>query len=380
MRLPRLSTFTLLLFAVFSATAFGGSSSPGGTELTADASRYAADWGVSLDEAMYRLNLQVPVGELDATLTDSEHGTFAGLWIENAPAYSVVVLSTDPNAGTTIPNSVVGTVLEGLVTVEPAGFSLDELEAAQAASRSLASQVGEIVESEINVQTNWVELYSLNPKGLQAKLAAAGLKLPPGVVVFPVKSLSVPDADIYGGLALSTCTSGFSVQHTNGTRGITTAAHCPNNQNFGGQALTFQAELQSGDQDVQWHSAPGFTVTNQFDSGIGVRACTATLGRANQAVGDYVCKNGLTTGYTCGNISSTTYSPSYVTNANATFIRVHNNAGTPLRGGGDSGGPWFLVNTAYGTHSGSPGADPNDALYMAINYVSALNVSVLTAP
>jgi hypothetical protein len=93
-----------------------------------------------------------------------------------------------------------------------------------------------------------------------------------------------------------------------------------------------------------------------------------------------VCKNGKTTGYTCGNISSTTYSPSYVTNAAATFIRVHESSNGNLSEGGDSGGPWFLVNTAYGTHSGSPGANPNDALYMAINYVSSLGVSVLTAP
>ncbi|HEY2291447.1 MAG TPA: S1 family peptidase [Thermoanaerobaculia bacterium] len=372
MRLFRLLALGLLIFAALSGMAFAQGPS--------DAASYAADWGVSLDEATYRLSLQVPIGEFDANLTEVDRGSFAGLWIEHAPAFRVVVRSTDPNAGQQISSMVAGTVLEGLVTVESAGFSLEELEAAQASSHSFARKVGEVVESEINVQTNWVELYSLNPKQLLGKLAAAGLKLPPSVVVFAVARLSVPDVNIYGGLALRTCTSGFSVQDNNRTRGITTAAHCSNNQTFGGQALTFQAELQSGDQDVQWHTAPGLTVTNQFDSGIGVRACTATLGRNNQAVGDYVCKNGMTTGYTCGNISSTTYAPGYVTNANPTFIRVHNNAGTPLRAGGDSGGPWFLVNTAYGTHSGSPGADPNDALYMAINYVSALNVTVLTGP
>lgn len=42
--------------------------------------------------------------------------------------------------------------------------------------------------------------------------------------------------------------------------------------------------------------------------------------------------------------------------------------------------PWFVTNTAWGSHCGSPGDDPNDAYYMAINYVSGIGVSVMTSP
>ena len=51
-----------------------------------------------------------------------------------------------------------------------------------------------------------------------------------------------------------------------------------------------------------------------------------------------------------------------------------------LSSGGDSGCPWFFWKAAYGTHFGAPTAEPNDAVYMAVNYVeSGLGVSVMTS-
>lgn len=99
-------------------------------------------------------------------------------------------------------------------------------------------------------------------------------------------------------------------------------------------------------------------------------------------IGDFVCKYGITTGYTCGYISSKNYlgiglyPPAYYT-----FIRVNNTGGfSDLSSGGDSGGPWFFSSTALGIHHGAPGDDPNDAVYMAINYVDGLGVSVVLNP
>lgn len=47
--------------------------------LLEDAARYAVDFGVDLDEAVRRLQLQERVGALDQQLTIRESGTFAGL-------------------------------------------------------------------------------------------------------------------------------------------------------------------------------------------------------------------------------------------------------------------------------------------------------------
>ena len=61
----------------------------------------------------------------------------------------------------------------------------------------------------------------------------------------------------------------------------------------------------------------------------------------------------------------------------ATFIRVHNEDGDDLADGGDSGGPWFRGNTAYGIMR-SQAPEGADGVYMAINYISDLDISVLT--
>ncbi len=346
--------------------------------LFTDAAMYAADWNVSQEEAVRRLNLQDEIGKLNTTLSEQERDTFAGLWIEHQPEYRVVVRVTTPSAEAQILDYVRGTELEGLVEVSLAKFSLEELEASQVSSHNLAAQSNMPIESEINLQANRVQLYLPNNTQVpQSQNSRVNLNLPDGAVLFYVKELSTPEVNIYGGLTINGCTSAFSVRNSSGFRGITTAAHCPDNQFYNGSNLTFQSQDQAGNQDVQWHTAPGFTVTNQFNSGTGIRNVTATRSRSNQAVGNYVCKNGRTTGYTCGNISSTTFIPNYVSNAQATFIRVHNNNNNNLSEAGDSGGPWFNGNTAYGIHSGGIG---NDAIYMPINYVSSLGISVLTSP
>lgn len=52
-----------------------------------------------------------------------------------------------------------------------------------------------------------------------------------------------------------------------------------------------------------------------------------------------------------------------------------------LSSGGDSGGPWFHLNNAYGIHVGEPTGDPDDAFYMAVSFISpGLGVTLLTTP
>jgi hypothetical protein len=107
--------------------------------------------------------------------------------------------------------------------------------------------------------------------------------------------------------------------------------------------------------------------------GGGSRVITGTKGRSSQAIGEYICKQGRTTGYTCGTLTSKTFLPSYVPSGSATFMYVSGGS-VNLSEGGDSGGPWVKNKTAYGVHSGGGG---NDACYMAIDYASTLGVSVL---
>ncbi len=88
-------------------------------------------------------------------------------------------------------------------------------------------------------------------------------------------------------------------------------------------------------------------------------------------MGSQVCKQGKTTGYTCGTISTI----SYCASGACTWVRVAGN-GTNLSEGGDSGGPWFSGNTAYGSHTYGIG---NDSAYMPVNYFSGISVTIATS-
>ena len=107
---------------------------------------------------------------------------------------------------------------------------------------------------------------------------------------------------------------------------------------------------------------------------------TTTKSRNNQVVGEFVCKYGTSTGYTCGYITDKNVLPNQPPDSTATYIRVHRD-GINLSEGGDSGGPWYVGSTAYGVHNGAP-SPPNDydAIYMAVNYFSMKNLVVMTAP
>jgi len=354
-----------------------------------DAQIYASNNNVSTEEALNRFQLQDIAGELDAELSMNETGTFAGLWVEHTPQFRVVVQFTRGGDETIKPYLKQHPELANIVEVRTAKVSLAELQRAQANALSSVRALDIPVESGINISGNYVDLYvaKANMHQLDDALQRGEIRFPDKVRVSTVDAMGKPDTEIYGGLPLSTCTSGFSVKKgwwIFTTKGITTAGHCSDTQSYSGNSLTFKSEMYTGSYDIQWHTASGYTVTNkiQWWSDGSTRDITATKSRSNQVIGGYVCKYGMTSHYTCGYISDKNYKPSYVPNAIATFIRVDNTAGyNDLSSAGDSGGPWFLTNTAYGTHSGSPGADSNDAIYMAVNYLeSGLGVSVMTSP
>lgn len=77
--------------------------------------------------------------------------------------------------------------------------------------------------------------------------------------------------------------------------------------------------------------------------------------RANMK-GDYLCHFGTSSGYSCGTVVSTNFDPSYDAcgwwlGCDNRWVKVE---GPTLKAcGGDSGGPWFQLRTAYGIMSGT---------------------------
>lgn len=334
--------------------------------LRQDAALYAARYGVGIDEAVYRLSLQQPAGELNARLLAEHPATFAGLVIEHEPEFRVVALFTR-GGEQALQGAGVDPRLAGVLRAERAAVPLRVLQTRLEAAYARVRGGGIEATGGLNLRQNRPEIYVL-----ASRAAAARAALPPesGAAVVVVEELPKEEVALYGGLPLSTCTSGFTVQNSSGTLGITTAGHCGNSQSYAGYALTFLSEYDSGSYDIQWHNRSGSTYENKIKAGTGFRSITGTRTRANQVVGEWICKQGKTTGWTCGTLNN----KSYCFDGACTWIYV--TGGTVnLSEGGDSGGPWVNGEVAYGTHVFGGG---NNSGYMAIDYLSGIGVSVLT--
>ena len=340
----------------------------GDEALVKDAREYASAMKVDLDEAIRRLKLQGDIGDLNAGLAEKEGDTFAGLWIQHQPKYRVIVQFTR-NGEATIRPYIENGPLAGLVEVRTASVTLSELEAARAQASQVTQGLGIRAYSGINVFENRAELYVLDPVQLNDALRKANLQLPANVEVIKVNELPREVTDIFGGKALRTCTSGFSVRNASWIKGITTAGHCSNWQTYNGTNLPFKSGTTGGVYDIQWHTAPGFTVRNLVFDGTYNRYIYGRKFSYSQAVGEWVCKYGKTTGYACGTI--------YLKNVDGANIAVRWIGVAE----GDSGGPGFWNNTAYGTTISSCtfGDGSFGTIYGPVDHIyNILGLTVLT--
>jgi hypothetical protein len=341
-----------------------------------DVEAYASSLNIDLDTAAHQLSLQELAGDLDAELSRKEADTYAGLWIQHSPQFRIIVQFTKEGEKTIRPYIENGTLAD-YVETRIVEYTLKELEAAQVATQLEIRKIDFPTNSGINLVENRVELYVVERSRFDVAMQETKMQLAPQVRVVTVSELAAEQNDIYAGLRLVAldlrdCTSGFSVIEATGVKGILTAAHCSNAMSYDGIDLPFQGSAYGGPCDFQWHTAPGFDVRNLMYDGTNLRYVLWTKHRDNQAVGQWVCKYGWASGFTCGFISDKNYYPGG--DMDNTLIRVHQD-GVNLSSGGDSGGPWFRTNTAYGLHVGEIG---DDAYYMAINYIEVLGLRVLT--
>ncbi|MBT4512074.1 MAG: hypothetical protein HOC20_07705 [Chloroflexi bacterium] len=355
----------------------------GDDALMRDAKCYAKDWGISIDEALKQLELQDTIGELGAKLTEQESDTFGGLWIQHIPEYRIVVQFTDNGEKTLQPYIENGPLIDS-VEVRTVDTSLKDLKAIQRATITAVQDMRIPFESALVVSKNTIELYAIEK---DAQVLAANKNILPGKVdIISVDELSKPGSYIFGGLTLDKyssgtayCTAGFSCKNSSGTKGILTAGHARNTLYYNGTYLPMVSEQFECLVDAQWHTTPGYTPTNWIYDGYSTRSITATKNHAYQSEGEYVSKYGRVTGFTWGYITTTHFLPSYISCSwnSAFYVYVHR-SGVNLVDGGDSGGPWFSGNTAYGITSGEKG---NDGVYMAVDpYVQSIGVTVMTSP
>jgi hypothetical protein len=344
---------------------------------------YSNQFGVPLAEAQRRIGLQREIGKIGARLESEEATTFGGLYIEHKPAFRAVVKFTADGAAT-----LARYTQDPIYTVETAAVPLKEMADAQRTVYDLLKKAGIESSSRVDVIKGALEFYVADPTAVQLLQSTGALQLPAFVTLHRALSMDTTmEATVEGGRPLSggRCTSGYTVYGTAApsTRYLSTAGHCATPLTYNGVTLPrVGVRYQAGTSyDYAWHSTPGFsTLTNVIYDGIDTsQRITYVWPYASMAVGDWVCKWGSATGYTCGQIASKTYN-AY---GHAGFVQVHNPDNLNLSDAGDSGAPWYydVYEEAWGSHSDSADAvNANDAIYMPMSYISAWGHAVLTTP
>jgi hypothetical protein len=156
---------------------------------------YAEQFGVTVDEARRRFELQDIVGKLDEEVTTKEAETFAGLWIEHTPEFKVVVLFTRDPEETIKPYLQSYPELAEIIEVRTAQMSLVELQAVQCAFTDSLIDLGIPTDSEVNVYENRVKVYVADLSQFDLAVSEGGLVIPDCVDVITVESLAQPTGD-----------------------------------------------------------------------------------------------------------------------------------------------------------------------------------------
>ena len=360
---------------------------------TDDVSMYARDNSVTIAEAERRLEVQSEVQALRGRLSNQLGDTYAGIWIEHQPRFHVFVASVKRDMEL-VREELQSELFKGDATVVEVEASISDLVA-------IASEIRDASPVPINTATsvsdNVAKVYvaASDSNELFTSPQLAVLLDRREVVVEVVDALARPASGVHAGMQLSGgtgCTSGYSVRRgTDGMLGITTAAHCGNpgeepDPNFiiDGSSMNFQEAKQDGSWDLQWHTVPGRHIDNQLqyenNNVIYHREVTGFKWSWEQGQGDYVCKSGNATHYTCGYVTDSAFCYGDPDTCNHTFMLVHKASGS-MADHGDSGGPVFLLNDALGITVGIAGGEnpPWDMIYMPVGYVSIFSLQVLTS-
>ncbi len=191
------------------------------------AAGYAKHYGVSIDEALLRLDLQEAFPDLEPQLEDNEEATFGGLWIQHEPEYKIVVAFTHngENMITKYSDYIPANVAP-YIEVRTVEMSVVDLLAEQNALLSSLNKVGISADSRIDVKNNCVSADIVRGDESKFRLMehSGKIEIPEKLKINFVDGLAKPTTNIYGGLTLDDYysdpynTAGFSVVTAGGTK------------------------------------------------------------------------------------------------------------------------------------------------------------------
>ena len=356
----------LLLFAGAAAAAAPQRVETHAEALGEDAVQYAAQFAVTPEEAQRRLKAQqASVAATDA-IAKQFADRLAGISIEHAPEYRIVVLLT----GTEAP---IDQLYSGIPVVFKTGAKVTRDQAIAAMRKHLIDlrqelpggrgagydqRTGEVV---LLVRPADAQQYGLDAIRARAEQLSG---VPVRVVLNDLieQNMTVAGGGRVEGTDPSTgrrwlCTSAFVVTNGEATA-LSTAAHCPDQLTYvdpdGSKIdLPLIGSWGLAYQDVQINGSPGQLEPLFYaNRGAGsLRQLTGWRNRDSTRTGDFVCHYGESSGYSCATVELTDYAPPGTLcggPCEPTWITVRGPNCAP----GDSGGPVFSGDIAYGITKG----------------------------
>ena len=355
--------------------------------LAEDAELYAAQFRVTPEEALRRLKAQQASAASTQAITREFAGRLAGISIEHAPEYRILVLLTGSEP---VPDRTAG----GVPVVFKTGAKATHAEAVMAMRRHLIDFRSELPGArgagydqrtgEVVLLVTPADAASIGADAIRARAQQIS-GVPVRVVVNQLieSNMSVDGGGLVEGVNLPTnrrgrCTTGFVV--TNGeTNAITTAAHCPDQLNYVDLDGTISPTLPMigswglGYRDVQINGSanspqPLFYANRGAGS---LREVETWRSIAGTRAGEFVCHYGESSGYSCAVVELTDYAPPGALcggPCSPTWVTVRG----PACITGDSGGPVFSGNVAFGIAKGINRDEAGRCLfyyYMSTDYL-----------
>jgi streptogrisin C len=334
--------------------------------LADDAVQYAAAFGVTPDEALRRLRAQQGSAAATDAIAREFAGRLAGISIQHAPGYRIVVLLTGSEP-------VAARSAAGVPIMFRTGARATHAQAVAAMRKHLIDLHSELPGARgagYDQRTGEVVLLVTNADAqrfgvdtIRARAEQLG-GVPVRVVANDLleQNLNVDGGGRVEGISSVTgrrnaCTTGFVV--TDGAQtGIMTAAHCPDELTYldrDGSALplSFVGQWGLGYQDVQVNLSSEATQPLFYSNrGAGtLRRVETWRNVASTRAGEFVCHYGESSGYSCAEVELTDYAPPGSLcggPCSPTWVTVSGPSCIP----GDSGGPVFSGGVAFGIAKG----------------------------
>lgn len=357
-----------------------------GEALADDAVQYAAIFRVTPAEALRRLRAQQATVAATDAIEQEFAERLAGIAIEHAPSYRIVVLLTGNQP-------VADRMAGGVPVIFRTGAVATHAKAVEALRRHLIDfrsdlpnargagydqRTGEVV---LLVTRADADKFGLDAIRLRAE-QVGGVPVRVAINELNESNMSVDGGGRVEGLNLQTnlrnlCTTAFVV--TNGeTNAVTTAAHCPDELTYvdrdgNNVTLPLIGSWGAAYRDVQINGSPDspdpFFYSNR---GAGtLRRLVSWRNVASTRAGDFVCHYGESSGYSCATVELTDYAPPGDLcggPCSPTWVTVKG----PACQAGDSGGPVFSGEIAFGIAKGVNRASSSQCLfyyYMSTDYL-----------